>query len=110
MNTLRQIRFIWKPLVFLLCLVPAILIVTDLNGLTGTLGANPVEAMLDRFGNWAIRFIMIALAVTPAAKADRLELAEPVSTHARPVRILLRPDAFPRLADARSRSIFLRTC
>jgi sulfoxide reductase heme-binding subunit YedZ len=67
-DTLRQIRFIWKPLVFLLCLVPAILVITDLNGLTGTLGANPVEAMLDRFGTWAIRFIMIALAVTPVRK------------------------------------------
>jgi sulfoxide reductase heme-binding subunit YedZ len=68
MDTVRQIRFIWKPLVFLLCLVPAILVITDLNGITGTLGANPVEAMLDRFGNWAIRFIMIALAVTPLRK------------------------------------------
>ena len=68
MDTLRQIRLIWKPLIFLLCLLPLILIVTDLNGLTGTLGANPVEAMLDRFGNWAIRFIMIALAVTPVRK------------------------------------------
>ena len=68
MDTVRQIRFIWKPLVFLLCLVPAVLVITDLNGITGTLGANPVEAMLDRFGNWAIRFIMIALAVTPLRK------------------------------------------
>jgi methionine sulfoxide reductase heme-binding subunit len=65
LTTLQQIRFVWKPLVFLLCLVPALLIVGDLFGLTGSLGANPVEAMLDRFGNWALRFIMIALAVTP---------------------------------------------
>ena len=65
MNTLQQIRFIWKPLVFLLCLVPAALVVTDAFGLTGSLGANPVEAILDRFGNWALRFIMITLAITP---------------------------------------------
>lgn len=65
METLRQIRLIWKPIVFLLCLVPATLVVTDLLEISGTLGANPVEAMLDRFGNWSIRFIMIALAVTP---------------------------------------------
>ena len=65
MDTLRQIRHVWKPIVFLLCLVPAALVVTDLFGITGTLGANPVEAMLDRFGNWSIRFILIALAVTP---------------------------------------------
>lgn len=65
MDTLRQIRLIWKPLIFLLCLVPATLVMTDLLEITGSLGANPIEAMLDRFGNWAIRFIMIALAVTP---------------------------------------------
>ena len=65
MDTLRQIRLIWKPLLFLACLAPALLIGTDAFGLTGNLGANPVEAILDRFGNWGIRFIMIALAVTP---------------------------------------------
>jgi len=64
-NTLEQIRRIWKPLVFLLCLVPAILVVTDASELTGRLGANPVEEIQDRFGNWALRFIMIKLAVTP---------------------------------------------
>lgn len=68
MDTLRQIRFIWKPITFLLCLVPAGLVITDLYEVTGTLGANPVEAMLDRFGTWAIRFIMITLAVTPLRK------------------------------------------
>lgn len=63
-NTVR-LRLLWKPLAFLACLVPALLVVTDLFGLTGTLGANPVEEILDRFGNWGLRFIMIALAVTP---------------------------------------------
>ena len=65
MNTLEQVRRIWKPAVFLICLVPAILVVTDAFELTGRLGANPVEEILDRFGNWALRFIMITLAVTP---------------------------------------------
>jgi sulfoxide reductase heme-binding subunit YedZ len=37
-------------------------------GITGSLGANPVEAIQDHFGNWALRFIMIALAVTPLSK------------------------------------------
>lgn len=68
MDTLQRIRLIGKPVVFVLCLLPAAMILTDLFGITGTLGANPVEAMLDRFGNWAIRFIMIALAVTPLRK------------------------------------------
>ena len=65
MKTLQQIRFIWKPIVFLLCLVPAALVVTDAFELTGQLSANPIEDILDRFGNWTIRFIMITLAVTP---------------------------------------------
>lgn len=65
MNTLQQIRLVGKPLVFLVCLLPALLVLGDLFGITGSLGANPVEAMLDRFGNWALRFTMVALAVTP---------------------------------------------
>ena len=65
MNTLQQIRWVWKPVVFLLCLVPAGLVFTDALELTGRLGANPVEEILDRFGNWALRLIMITLAVTP---------------------------------------------
>lgn len=65
MNTIQQIRFVWKPIVFVVCLVPAVLLVTDLFGITGDLGANPVEAILDHFGNWGLRFVMIALAVTP---------------------------------------------
>jgi sulfoxide reductase heme-binding subunit YedZ len=64
-NTLQQIRFVWKPIIFLICLLPAVLVVGDAFGITGGLGANPIEAILDRFGNWALRFIMIALAVTP---------------------------------------------
>ena len=65
MDRVRQIRFIWKPLVFLACLVPAALVVGDAFEFTGSLGANPVEEILDRFGNWGLRFVMIALAVTP---------------------------------------------
>jgi len=63
--TVRQIRFFWKPLVFVVCLLPAVFVVTDAFEITGRLGANPVEEILDRFGNWALRFIMITLAVTP---------------------------------------------
>ena len=58
-------RLVWKPLVFIACLVPLALVVGDAFGITGSLGANPVEEILDRFGNWGLRFIMITLAVTP---------------------------------------------
>lgn len=65
MDTLAQIRFVWKPLVFAACSLPAVLVVTDATGITGGLGVNGVEDIQDRFGNWGLRFIMIALAVTP---------------------------------------------
>jgi len=65
LDTLKQIRFVWKPIVFALCLLPGVLVVTDTFDITGSLGANPVEEIQDRLGNWGLRFIMIALAVTP---------------------------------------------
>ena len=65
MDTLTQIRFVWKPVVFALCLVPGLLILGDAFEITGALGANPVEEIQDRLGNWGLRFIMIGLAVTP---------------------------------------------
>ena len=65
MNTVQRVRFVGKPIVFLLCLVPALLVVGDAFSVTGQLSANPVEDILDRFGNWGLRFIMITLAVTP---------------------------------------------
>lgn len=52
-------------MIFLLCLIPAVLLLTDAFEITGRLGANPVEEIQDRFGNWALRFIMITLTVTP---------------------------------------------
>ena len=65
MNTLTRVRLIGKPIVFLACLLPAMLVVTDALELTGSLGANPIEEILDRFGNWSLRLIMLTLAVTP---------------------------------------------
>jgi sulfoxide reductase heme-binding subunit YedZ len=65
MNTLWQIRFVWKPLLFLACVYPFAHVVADLYGIGGTLGTNPIEEIQDRLGIWGLRFIMIALAVTP---------------------------------------------
>ena len=65
MDTLKQIRLIWKPLVFAACLLPFALVVGDAFEITGRLGANPIEEIMDRFGNWSLRFILITLAVTP---------------------------------------------
>lgn len=55
---------IWlKPIVFILCLLPLLFNVTGV--FQGTLGANPVEAMLHDFGLWSLRLLLITLCVTP---------------------------------------------
>ena len=68
----RQIRFIWKPLTLLLCLVPMMLIIGRIYGVGGTLGSNPIEALQDHFGEWGLRFILITLCVTPLRKISGL--------------------------------------
>ena len=72
MNTLRQIRFVWKPLLFAACLLPFVLVVGDAFEITGRLGANPAEEILDRFGNWGLRLLMATLAVTPIRRLTGL--------------------------------------
>ena len=68
MDLTRQIRFIWKPITFLLCLVPFAVIAGRLFEFGGSLGANPIEALQDHFGEWSLRFILITLAITPLRK------------------------------------------
>ena len=68
MNTLQQVRLFWKPAVFVACLLPFTLVVGDLFEITGQLGANPIEEIMDRFGNWSLRFILLTLAVTPVRR------------------------------------------
>ncbi len=46
------------------------------DGLGGGLGANPIEAILDRLGFWTLTFLALALVPTPAH--DLLGLAWPV--------------------------------
>lgn len=52
-----------KPVLFILALVPAALLVRA--GLTGTLGVNPAETLQLETGVWALRFLLLTLAVTP---------------------------------------------
>ena len=68
MPTLKQIQRIWKPLTFVACLLPFLLVAGDAFEVTGRLGANPIEEIMDRFGNWSLRFILITLAITPLRK------------------------------------------
>jgi len=59
----RLFRRVWRPVVFLLCLLPAALLVNGIVG--GQLGANPVEALLHATGDWALRLLLLTLAATP---------------------------------------------
>jgi len=56
-----------KPAVFVLCLLP--LAYLGWQAGTDALGANPIEAINRRLGDWALRFLLIGLAVTPLRKA-----------------------------------------
>ena len=60
----------FKPLVFILCLVPFSLLVV--NALNNDLGPNPVEEMIRTLGDWAIYFILAGLTITPARKVFNL--------------------------------------
>ena len=59
----NRIRWLAKPVVWLVCLAP----LAQLVWLTATndLGANPQEFMNRFLGDWAIRLLLVALAVTP---------------------------------------------
>ena len=59
-----------KPVVFALCLVPALLLAWDLWGVAGgmrpdALGANPITAAEVYTGLWTLRFLAVTLTVTP---------------------------------------------
>lgn len=68
----NQIRLIAKPLVFVLCLGPLLWIGGQILqggiGPTGPLGANPIEYLNRYLGDWALRFLILTLAVSPAVK------------------------------------------
>jgi sulfoxide reductase heme-binding subunit YedZ len=55
-----------KPVVFLICLLPLVMLMWD--GFHDALGANPVEKITHRTGDWTLRFLLITLAVTPLRK------------------------------------------
>jgi methionine sulfoxide reductase heme-binding subunit len=55
-----------KPVVFLVCLVPAAWIAWAV--FTGHLGVNPIREAEIQTGLWTLRFLVIALSVTPARR------------------------------------------
>ena len=68
MLTTKTARIFLKPPVFLICLLPFFFILTDSIELTGNLGANPIENIQDRLGNWGLRFLLLTLAISPLRK------------------------------------------
>lgn len=55
-----------KPAVFILCLLPLAQLIY--LGSMARLGVNPVEFVLRDLGEWALKFLLITLAVTPVRK------------------------------------------
>ena len=55
-----------KVIVFLLCLIPLARLGWGIWN--DTLGANPIEFVIRALGDWALRFVLITLAVTPLRK------------------------------------------
>lgn len=55
-----------KPLVFIICLLPLVVLVWD--GFHDALGANPIEKITHRTGDWSLRFLLITLSITPMRK------------------------------------------
>jgi sulfoxide reductase heme-binding subunit YedZ len=62
----RLIRFALKPLMFMLCLAP--LGWLGWLATSGGLGVNPIETANRFLGDWALRFLLISLAVSPVKK------------------------------------------
>jgi sulfoxide reductase heme-binding subunit YedZ len=52
-----------KTLVWMLCLTPLALLLY--KGVTGNLGANPIEVITHATGDWVIRLLLVTLAITP---------------------------------------------
>lgn len=71
-TTLRPdtaVRF-GMPVIFLLCLAPFGLLVW--RALSDGLGANPVEAVIHFTGSWALRLLLVTLAITPLRRLSGL--------------------------------------
>ena len=66
------IRWLLKPIVFAVCLIPALHLGLGVLNATGvlsmdsaSLGADPVKVMLHTCGRWTLNFLMITLCMTP---------------------------------------------
>ena len=58
-----------KPVLFLLCTLPFCVLVY--NGVSNNLTANPIKEITHFTGEWALRFLLITLSITPLRKITR---------------------------------------
>ncbi len=57
-----------KPLLFVACALPLLWLLARAFGLAGLgLGANPIDELQDRLGEWGLRLLLATLCVTPLA-------------------------------------------
>jgi sulfoxide reductase heme-binding subunit YedZ len=62
------VRQFARPALFIACALPLAWLVARLLGLAGAeLGANPIDELMDRLGQWGLRLLIATLAVTPLA-------------------------------------------
>jgi sulfoxide reductase heme-binding subunit YedZ len=65
-NTAQRYRYLYKPLVFALALVPAIYLLLGAFELGGVrLGPDPVSLILHRCGKTALQLLLVTLLITP---------------------------------------------
>ena len=63
MNPTQKRRWVFKPVVWILCLTPLGLLIYD--GFTDNLTANPIEKITNTTGIWTLRLIVATLLITP---------------------------------------------
>jgi sulfoxide reductase heme-binding subunit YedZ len=63
MSREQLLKWVAKPIVFLFCLTPAVLL--TYNFFSGNLSFNPIDDLTDVTGRWTLRLLLITLSITP---------------------------------------------
>jgi sulfoxide reductase heme-binding subunit YedZ len=66
MSLSQWVRRVGKPVAFAVSLIPFVMLASSLY--LGRLGANPIEEVTHRTGDWTLIFLLITLAITPIRK------------------------------------------
>lgn len=70
MTQAQWIRRVIKPVAFVVCLVPAVLIVAGI--FTGGLGSDPIKEITHRTGKTGLVMLLVTLSVTPLRRVTRI--------------------------------------